>query len=129
MEPPTTEVPTDFDGLDAHFEPHGPFRGRRGAGWKLGGFHANKKLCFVATDKAFLVRLLLDLSGDPGCFYVKYSTEPRDGMHLGRCFMTDVRRVGELWARYHPHAKLMCSIQDDDFTLLFRNDGSRTLQT
>jgi hypothetical protein len=80
----------------------------------------NKKLCFTATDQAFLIELLAELAALPDCRYVKYSIEPRDGMYLGRCFMVTEERVGELWARYKQHPKLFCSIQDDDFTERFR---------
>ncbi len=85
--------------------------------------HCNKKLCFTATDKAFLVELLFELSRQPDCFFVKYSVVPKDGMYLGRCFLLTEERVGELWRQYKAHPKLTCSIQDDDFTLRFRNSS------
>ncbi len=51
---------------------------------------------------------------------MKYSREPRDGMYLGRAHVRDPVLVGELWARYKVDKKLFCSVQDDDFTVLFR---------
>lgn len=82
----------------------------------------NKKLCFVATDQTFLVALLTELSDRDDCWAVKYSVEPRDGMYLGRCFLRDAQTVGELWDEYKRHPKLMCSVQDDDFTGSFRRE-------
>jgi hypothetical protein len=41
-------------------------------------------------------------------------------MYLGRCFMTEERLVGELWARFKEDPKLLCSVQDDDFTAPYR---------
>ena len=93
---------------------------RSGAGRKEGASFSQKKLCFVATDREFLAKILLDLSRRSDCYFVKYTSEPRDGMYLGRCFMLDDRRVGELWNEFKQHPKLMCTIQDDDFTLQFR---------
>lgn len=83
--------------------------------------YCNKKLCIVATDVEFLASLLYDLSERDDCYYVKYSIKPRDGMYLGRCFLMNEEAVGKLWRELKPHAKLMCSVQDDDFTAQFRN--------
>jgi hypothetical protein len=101
------------------FHPEGKYIGRDGPAASR-GVHCNKKLCFVATDLAYLVQVLTDLSDDEHCFWVKYSPEPRDGMYLGRCFMDDERRVGELWGRFKGDPKLLCSVQDDDFIASFR---------
>jgi hypothetical protein len=101
------------------FHAEGKYIGRDGPAAARGRY-SNKKLCFVATDLAHLVKVLTELSDDEGCFWVKYSPEPRDGMYLGRCFMDDERRVGELWARFKTDPKLLCSVQDDDFTAPFR---------
>jgi len=81
---------------------------------------SQKKLCFVATDKAFLVSLLYELSLRPDCWWVKYSVKPRDGMYLGRCFMTSDEVAGRLCQEYKAHPKLMVAIQDDDFFERFR---------
>jgi len=97
---------------------HGPARVR-------GDNRCNKKLCFVATDKDFLVELLTELSDRDDCWAVKHSVSSRDGMYLGRCFLTDARTVGDLWDEYKRHPKLMCSIQDDDFTASFRREWNR----
>jgi hypothetical protein len=62
----------------------------------------NRKLCFVATDPRLLADLLDELAGEPDCFFVKFSVEPKDGMYLGRCFLTTPERIGEMWARFKP---------------------------
>lgn len=69
-----------------------------------------------------LADVLRRLAERPDCCYVKYSVHPRDGMYLGRCFLTDEHEVGVLWAEYKAHPRLFCSIQDDDFTAPFRPD-------
>lgn len=108
--------------IEAEFEDQGAsFKRRRGpayAGERVPPL--NKKLCLTATDKAFLVRLLYELSNLPACFAVKYSHTPKDDMYLGRVFVTDEALLGELWAEYKVHPKLMCSIQDDDAIEVFR---------
>lgn len=94
---------------------------REGASLRAGDpRYCNKKLCFTATDQAYLVGVLRELSDHELCHRVKYSREPRDGMYLGRAFFRDPVLVGELWARYKTDSKLFCSVQDDDFTILFR---------
>ncbi len=42
-------------------------------------------------------------------------------MYLGRCFLPDDEEAGKLWREYKVHARMMCNIQDDEFTLPFRN--------
>ena len=73
-----------------------------------------------ATDKDALIKLLYELSKRDDCYYVKYSTDPRDGMYLGRCFLTTDDAVGNLWAELKPHPKFLTSVQDDEFTERFR---------
>ena len=108
--------------IEALFEPnHDVFRARWGPSGK-GGAHSHRKLCFVATDREYLVRLLHELSERDDCHFTKYSVEAKDGMYLGRAFMKDDRIVGDLWDKYKRDPKLMCSVQDDDFTLSFRSD-------
>ena len=51
---------------------------------------------------------------------VKFTLEPKDGMYLGRCFLLNDDIVGELWRQYRAHPRLMCNIQDDDFTIQYR---------
>ncbi len=108
--------------IEEHFiaTNNGVFMDRKGAAWGNEAGYCNKKICFVATDKAFLIELLYELSNQPGCYYVKYSTKACDGMYLGRCFFVAPEDAGATWAKYKPHPKLMCSIQDDDFALAFR---------
>jgi hypothetical protein len=100
--------------------PGGHFMARLGPAWNEEGRCCNKKLCFVATDRALLADVLEQLVERPDCYYVKYSVRPRDGMYLGRCFLMDEHEVGVLWAEYKRHPRLFCSVQDDDFTASFR---------
>ncbi len=125
-----TSVRTTYNGRvsthpEAQFEPSagpGTYMVRWGAGNPARDpeVGSRRKLCFVATDKPFLVALLLELSHRRDCAFVKYSRSPRDGMFLGRCFLLDDDRVGELWQLYKRHPKLMCSVQDDDWSLEYR---------
>ena len=100
-----------------HRTPNGYFMEHRRPGWERG---SQKKLCFVATDKALLANVLQELASRPDCLYVKYSLYQKDGMYLGRCFLVDDHQVGLLWAKYKEHPRLFCSVQDDDFTSPFR---------
>jgi hypothetical protein len=115
----------DLAQVESQFElsPGGLFLCRSGTGRNANVACSQRKLCFVATDRAFLATFLLDLSRQPDCYFVKYSTRPRDGMYLGRCFVLDDRRAGELWRQFKSHPKLMCTVQDDDFAKQFRRDG------
>lgn len=99
---------------------NGVFMERRGAGWNDERRFSQKKLCFVATDQALLVRVLSDLAERAHCYYVKYSIEPRGGMYLGRVFLLEDQDVGPLWREYKNHRSMMCNVQDDEFTLPFR---------
>jgi len=99
---------------------NGVFMERRGAGWNDERRFCQKKLCFIATDQSVLVRVLSELADRPDCYYMKYSIKPRDGMYLGRCFLLDDQQVGTLWREYKKHPRMMCNVQDDDFTLPFR---------
>lgn len=110
-------------GGDRLWETQGPYLRRYGPAWTADREKpCNKKLCFVATDKEFLVGLLTQLSERRDCWAVKYSVNPRDGMYLGRCFLSDAETIGTLWDEYKRHPKLMCSIQDDDFTESYRRE-------
>src|SRR4051812_7381628 len=99
---------------------NGYFMELRGPAWTRAEQCCEKKLCFVATDRLLLAELLGELAERPDCYYVKYSISPRDGMYLGRCFLTDEHEVGLLWAKYKAHPRIFCSVQDDDFTAPFR---------
>jgi hypothetical protein len=85
--------------------------------WQKG---SQKKLCFVATNQELLAAVLEELASRPDCVYVKYSLYQKDGMYLGRCFLTDDHQVGLVWAQFKNHRRLFCSVQDDDFTAPFR---------
>ena len=100
----------------------GRFMARYGAAGR-DAKRSETKICFVATDRAFLVGLLHRLSLRDDCCYVKYSTFERDGMVLGRCFLTTAEAAARLCAEYKAHPKLMVSLQDDDFFNAFRAGG------
>ena len=104
-----------------HFELKGSYLCKDGKARARTEVHSNKKLCFVATDKNFLMELLLELAQLEECYFVKLKDSPRDGMYLGRCFFTKDELVGQFWAKYKLHPKVMCNIQDDDFSQEFRN--------
>jgi hypothetical protein len=106
---------------EGHFTPilGGKFMSRYG-GAGPSAVRSEMKVCFVATDKAFLIEQLYQLSLRKDCCSVKYSVFPRDGMYLGRCFLTSEDAAGRLCAEYKSHHKLMVSIQDDDFFNDFR---------
>ena len=65
---------------EQRFQARGPCRTRDGKAQTAGVNYSHKKLCLVATDKAFLVALLLELCERPQCHFVNYSCEPKDGM-------------------------------------------------
>ena len=90
------------------FEPTrgGAFLQRAGAGATVNGEYSRKKLCFVATDRQFLAETLHALSLRGDCHAVKYSVRPRDGMHLGRCFLLSDDAVGRLWQQFKGHPRL-----------------------
>ena len=108
--------------LESKFSPtaNGVFMARWGPQKANGVAHLNKKLCLVATDKELLVETLFELSERPDCYFVKYSIQPKDGMYLGRCFLTDEVALGRLWQELKCHPRLMCTVQDDDFTESYR---------
>ena len=107
--------------LEAHFRASGKFMTRDGRARRSGlTAYINQKLCLVATDKEYLVGVLYEASDAPDCFYVKYLVNPKDGMYLGRIFVTTRAAVGERWARYKVDRKLMCTVQDDDYLQPFR---------
>ncbi|HKP61732.1 MAG TPA: hypothetical protein VJV78_33610 [Polyangiales bacterium] len=107
--------------LERHFTltHNGSFMSRDGAAGRSGAF-SQKKLCFVATDKPFLVALLYALSLRDDCAFVKYSTLPREGMYLGRCFLTTDDAAGHLCQSYKAHPKLRVTLQDDAFFDAYR---------
>jgi len=82
--------------------------------------YSPKKLCFTATRRALLAQHLLELSRRADCFFVKFSTNPRGGMFLGRCFLATDEAVGEVWAQYKNHPAIFCTVQDDSFIEQFR---------
>ena len=85
-----------------------------------GGQHSEKKVCLTATDQDFLIRFLYEVSLREDCYYVKYSTRPRDGMYLGRCFLAADSSAARLCQELKAHPKFLVSIQDDEFFNQFR---------
>lgn len=108
---------------DARFRlvPSGRFADRRGP-LAPGAAYSHKKLCLVATDLDFLRELLYGLSLRDDCYYVKYGTIAREGMYLGRCFLTTDQAVSELCQELKGHARLMVSLQDDAWFNTFREE-------
>ena len=105
--------------MTGYYEEDG-FQCKNGRAYADGTAYCNKKLCFVATDLAYLVSVLDELAARGDAFWVKYGPNARDGMYLGRAFFVEARTVGELWKRFKRDPKLMCSVQDDDFVAAFR---------
>lgn len=99
--------------------PEGNFKERFGPLGR-GRPHSQKKLCLAATDRQFLVRFLHEVSLREDCYYVKYSTRPRDGMHLGRCFFVTDQAAATFCEELKLHPKLLVSLQDDEFFNEFR---------
>jgi len=93
------------------------FKHRRGPAHDGNPAPCRWKLCITATDEKYLVELLFELSNREDCYYVKYSPNGspkcRDGMFLGRVFLTTEAEIGKLWKELRTDAKLMCSVQDD----------------
>jgi hypothetical protein len=109
--------------VESDFEVQGnnpKFLCRDGPAAARGGAWSQKKLCFTATRRELLARHLLELSRREDCYFVKFGVNPRDGMYLGRCFLTSDQAVGEVWSRYKLHPSLFCTVQDDDFVEPFR---------
>ena len=84
---------------------------------------SQKKLCFTGTDHELVARHLYALSQRDDCYFVKFGVVARGGMYLGRCFLTNDAAVGDVWARYHDHPSLFCTVQDDTFTAPYRDAG------
>jgi putative acetyltransferase len=110
---------------DARFElsSNGRFRQRVGPrGPRVA--HSSKKVCLVATHANFLVDLLYGISQRDDCYYVKYGLVVRDGMVLGRCFMSSDAAAAKLCEALKGHPRLMVSVQDDDFFKPFRTSSA-----
>jgi putative acetyltransferase len=78
------------------------------------------KLCLVATDPQLLIDTLYGLSLRSDCAIVKYGTNVRDGMYLGRVYLATDEATAELCAAFKDHARIMASLQDDAFFNKFR---------
>jgi hypothetical protein len=100
----------------------GQYLHKFGPARERGESHCTHKLCITATDEAALADLLNDLVSRDDCYFVKRSCIPRDGMFLGRCFLTDEAEVGRLWQHLKAHPKFYCSVQDDDWSVGFREE-------
>lgn len=107
--------------LESRFTPsHGGIFMERFGPVGEGNPFSQKKVCLVATDQEYLVRFLYELSLREDCYYVKYSTRPRDGMYLGRCFLETDEDAAMLCQDLKAHPKFLVSLQDDDFFATFR---------
>ena len=109
---------------ESHFIPfmNNRFRLLRGPGYTPNsGDVCNKKLCFFGTDKSVLVEILYKLMQREDAFAAKYSTYTKGGMHLGRAFFTNEETVGRLWRGFKSHDHVFCAVQDDDWSLPFRD--------
>ncbi len=98
-----------------------PFLSRDGPARARGDALCNRKICLVATDLPYLVQILVGLSEREDCYFVKYSQQPRDGMYLGRCFLTSDAAIGALTRELKSDSKLMVAVQDDDYFNPFRS--------
>src|SRR5690554_8077908 len=81
----------------------------------------NKKLCFFGTDRAIMAEVLYKLMQRDDGFAAKYSTYTKGGMLLGRAFFTNEETVGRLWQGFRSHDRIFCAVQDDDWSLPFRD--------
>ena len=108
--------------LESEFVPShgGEFMSRYGPAGRSATY-SKKKVCFVATDKQYLVASCTIYRMRDDCYYVKYSCAARDGMYLGRCFLTSDSAAGRLCQEFKAHPKLMVSIQDDEFFEAYRD--------
>lgn len=104
---------------DATFYEENGFLCANGPAYEAGAY-CTKKLCLVATDRDYLLGVLERFLARADCFFVKYSPAPRDAMFLGRIFLTRADEIGKAWRELKRDQKLLCSVQDDDFTLAYR---------
>ncbi len=108
--------------MDNSFERIGTYMCRVGLAQARGmKSTCKKKVCFVSSDKDFLLDLLLKMSNDNDCHEVKYSVEERGGSHFGTASFTNESSAGDMWARYKAHPKVWATIQDDEFCEPFRS--------
>lgn len=110
--------------MAAEFYPVRQYIAARGPCFDEEGPSPRYKLCVVATDLDYLTSFLDRAVSRPDGYYVKYSPDPKDGMHLGRVFLDSDRALGEMWAEIKNDDKLLASIQDDDFIAAFRSKES-----
>ena len=100
------------------FRREGSFLRREGPAYEPDGPKCNKKLCFTSTDIDAMGQLLYELSLRDDCWFVKLDSEPgRHGMVRGRCFLTDEEAVAELWKKHKVTDTVLCTVQDDDWTV------------
>lgn len=107
--------------MESDFYQSGGFLCFDGPARKAGLEHSKMKVCFTCTDCGLLRKLLLKVATVESCYWVKMSIKPRDGMYLGRCFLTTKEEAASLWAKYKNHPRFMVTIQDDDFVAKFRD--------
>ena len=78
------------------------------------------KLCITTRNQEVLVQELLEVSRLPHCFAVKFSTQAKEGMYLGRTYILGDEENGRLWQKFKRHPHFYCSLQDDGYTARFR---------
>ena len=79
-----------------------------------------RKVCFISSDKKYLLDLLHTISESNDCFEVKYLSAERKGTHIGMCLFTNDASVGDIWARHEENPQVWAFIPDDDFCAEYR---------
>jgi hypothetical protein len=80
-----------------------------------------KRLYFYSTDREMIANVLLECSQANDCFEVKMRKEDRLGIYIGFCIFTNESTLGDVWARYELHPKLLAAVHDDEFCDTFRS--------
>lgn len=111
-----SQVPVDI----SRFYERGTFLCIDGPAKQKGQDHSNTKVCFTCRDQKLLMDILINISTDQDCYFVKLSHYPKDGMFLGRAFFTTEDSAGKTWVKYKSHPKMMANLQDDNIASKFR---------
>ena len=110
MKPASSDCESDFSPILG-----GNFMSRTGGAGRSAVRSEKEGLLRRDRPRGSWLSFSYELSLRPDCCSVKYSTFSRDGMYLGRCFLTSDAEAARLCAAHKAHPKLMVSIQDDDF--------------
>lgn len=106
--------------MNEEYYTRGSFLCLDGPARKAGLAPSNVKLCLTCRDIELLRSIFSEIIKEPTCYWVKMSSQPKDGMFLGRCFFTTKEMAGFMWDKYKKHPNLMVNLQDDDFANQFR---------